>query len=113
MRVLLFFIFFCTISGMKAHGALMIYTPGQDTKYIDGDGAGYTVIDSEGVTQIMQSPGVTMISKPHGPTEFIFDSNPLQSPTVVPTLPVVPGEDFELSIPYQPAMPGPNGEWDL
>ena len=113
MRTLFWIIFFCTISGYKAHAALMIYTPGQDTKYIEGDGAGYTVIDGEGLTQVLQSPGMTMISRPHGPTEFIFDSNPFRSPTVIPTLPVVPGNDFELSIPYQPPMPGPNGEWDL
>ena len=113
MKAFFWTVLICTVCGAKAHAALMIYTPGQDTKYIDGDGAGYTIVDGEGVTQILQTPGLSLISRPHGPTEFIFDSNPLHTPNIIPTLPVLPGNDLELSIPYQPPMPGPNGVWEL
>ena len=113
MKAFFWTVLICTVCGFKAHAALMIYTPGKPTTFIEGDGAGYTVVDGEGVTQVLQGQGMSMISRPHGPTEFIFDTNPFQSPAIIPTLPVVPGQDYELSIPYQPTLPGPNGELDL
>mgnify|MGYP006267866701 CR=1 FL=1 len=90
-----------------ADAQILYYKPGEPIRQIFDNGNGYTVTDSKnGTTEVLDLDGLMLISRPTGPTEFILYDEPLPGLNpVLPTLPLVPAPDIELSIPV-----GPNNE---
>lgn len=95
--------------------AIMVFTPGQPTQMITGTGSGYMITESgRGVTQVLEVGGVTMVSRPDGPTQFILGA-PLAP--VMPALPTSPARPNGLDLllpPPPPGLPtGPNNEYEM
>ena len=101
--------------------AIMVFTPGQPMQTITGTGNGYMVSESgKGVTQVLDLGGVTLISRPTGPTTFILNDAPVGG--IQPNIPVLPAlptspvqpNGLDLLVPVPPGLPtGPNNEYDF
>lgn len=102
--------------------AIMVFTPGQGTQFIDGSDGGYLITETgKGITQVMDAGGVTMVSRPNGPTQFIFNNaQPGNIQPAIPVLPALPSSPIQpngLDLLLQPSLPGlptgPNNEYEM